>query len=87
MVNKTIASVNGPVITVANAADLSMMDMVHVGQQRLIGEVISLEHDRATVQVYEETVGLRIGEPVESTGGPMCVTLGPGILDNIFDGQ
>ncbi len=83
---KTVASVNGPVITVDNAGDLSMMDMVYVGRQRLIGEVISLEGGRATVQVYEETGGLGIGEPVESTGGPMCVTLGPGILHNIFDG-
>ena len=83
---KTIHSINGPVVTVAGRTDLSMMDMVYVGRERLIGEVIALEETGATIQVYEETEGLRIGEPVVSTGGPMCATLGPGILHSIFDG-
>ena len=83
---KTIHSINGPVVTVAGRTDLSMMDMVYVGRERLIGEVIALEETGATIQVYEETEGLRIGEPVVSTDGPMCATLGPGILHGIFDG-
>ena len=81
-----IYSINGPVVTVAGHSGLSMMEMVYVGRQRLIGEVIALSAEATTIQVYEETVGLQIGEPVVSTGGPMCVTLGPGILNNIFDG-
>ena len=60
--------------------------MVYVGRENLIGEVISLSSDRAIIQVYEETTGLSISEEVVSTGSPMCVTLGPGILSNIFDG-
>ena len=83
---KTIHSINGPVVTVAGRTDLSIMDMVYVGKERLIGEVIALEETGATIQVYEETEGLRIGEPVVSTDGPMCATLGPGILHSIFDG-
>lgn len=83
---KTIHAINGPVVTVAGQTDLSMMEMVYVGHQRLIGEVIALAADATTIQVYEETVGLRIGEPVIGTGGAMSVTLGPGILNNIFDG-
>lgn len=83
---KTIYSINGPVVTVAGRTDLSIMDMVYVGKERLIGEVIALEETGATIQVYEETEGLRIGEPVVSTDGPMCATLGPGILHSIFDG-
>lgn len=84
--DKTIYSINGPVVTVAGRTDLSMMDMVYVGRERLIGEVIALEETGATIQVYEETEGLQIGEPVVSTDGPMCATLGPGILHSIFDG-
>ena len=80
-----IVRINGPVVGV-EGGDLSMTEMVYVGSERLIGEVISLSGSEATVQVYEETVGLGIGEPVFGTGAPMCVTLGPGILDNIFDG-
>ena len=80
-----IVRINGPVVGV-EGGDLSMTEMVYVGRERLIGEVISLSGSEATVQVYEETVGLGIGEPVFGTGAPMCVTLGPGILDNIFDG-
>lgn len=81
-----IYSINGPVVTIKGATEFSMMDMVYVGKDRLIGEVISLDVERTTIQVYEETQGLRAGEPVTSSGGPMCVTLGPGIISNIFDG-
>lgn len=79
-------SINGPVVTVKGRTGLSMMEMVHVGNQRLVGEVIRLDADAATIQVYEETGGLRPGEPVEPTGAPLSVTLGPGILRNIYDG-
>ena len=79
-------SINGPVVTVKGRTGLSMMEMVHVGNQRLVGEVIRLDADEATIQVYEETGGLRPGEPVEPTGAPLSVTLGPGILRNIYDG-
>ncbi len=79
-------SINGPVVTVKGRTGLSMMEMVHVGDQRLVGEVIRLDADAATIQVYEETGGLRPGEPVEPTGAPLSVTLGPGILRNIYDG-
>ena len=79
-------SINGPVVTVKGRTGLSMMEMVHVGKERLVGEVIRLDADAATIQVYEETGGLRPGEPVEPTGAPLSVTLGPGILRNIYDG-
>ena len=60
--------------------------MVTIGQQRLIGEVISIENDEATIQVYEETEGLKPGETVKSTGSPLSVKLAPGMIGNIFDG-
>ena len=82
----TIYSINGPVVTVKGKTDLSMMEMVYVGKARLVGEVIRMDADATTIQVYEETSGLVAGEPVESTGGPLSVTLGPGILRNIYDG-
>ncbi len=63
-----------------------MLEMVYVGEKRLIGEVIGISDSFTTIQVYEVTTGLRPGEPVESTGNPLCATLGPGILSNIFDG-
>ncbi|MEG2770628.1 MAG: V-type ATP synthase subunit A, partial [Oscillospiraceae bacterium] len=74
------------VITVKNARDFSMMEMVYVGKLRLVGEVINISSDLTTIQVYEVTTGLRVGEPVEKTGAPLGVTLGPGIMQNIFDG-
>ncbi len=82
----TIYSVNGPVIKIRDTDAFSMMEMVYVGNRRLIGEVIGLTDLETTVQVYESTSGLKTGEPVEPTGAPMSVTLGPGILTNIFDG-
>jgi len=81
-----IYGINGPVVTVKGRTGLQMMEMVHVGDARLVGEVIGLDADRTTIQVYEETGGLRPGQPIYPTGGPMCVTLGPGILRNIYDG-
>ena len=81
-----IFGINGPVVTIKGETDLSMMEMVYVGKEKLIGEVIGLAKKMTTSQVYEETTGLKPGEPVYSTGLPMSVTLGPGIIGNIFDG-
>ena len=81
-----IYGINGPVIYVKGNTGFQMHEMVYVGQERLVGEVISLDKDTTTVQVYEETSGLKPGELAESTGAPISVTLGPGILTNIFDG-
>lgn len=81
-----IYGINGPVVTVKDTKSFSMMEMVYVGESRLIGEVIGVTDDVTTIQVYEETTGLKPGEIVVGTGGPMKVCLGPGLLDNIFDG-
>lgn len=81
-----IYGINGPVVTVKGSTTLSMSEMVYVGHQKLVGEVIGLTREMTTIQVYEETTGLKPGEPVYSTGGPISVTLGPGIITNIFDG-
>lgn len=81
-----IYGINGPVVTVKNTKSFSMLEMVYVGNDKLVGEVIGINEKFTTIQVYEETTGLKPLEPVEKTGQPMTVTLGPGILDNIFDG-
>lgn len=81
-----IYGINGPVVTVNGQTDLQMMETVFVGKKRLIGEVIGITSESATIQVYEETAGLTPGEQVVPTGLPMSVTLGPGIISNIFDG-
>ena len=86
MVNNVIYGINGPVVTVKNTKDFSMQEMVFVGNDRLIGEVIGINSEYTTIQVYENTTGLKPGEPVYSTSSPMSVTLGPGILSSIFDG-
>lgn len=86
MMKNTIYSINGPVVTVKNAVDFSMLEMVFVGNNKLLGEVISISHESTTIQVYESTTGLVIGEPVLSTGEPISALLGPGLLKNIFDG-
>ena len=86
MAQNVIYGINGPVVTVKNATDFSMQEMVYVGNDRLIGEVIGITDGFTTIQVYEVTTGLRPGEPVHTTGTPMSVTLGPGIIKNIFDG-
>ena len=85
MENK-IYSINGPVVKVKDTKDFSMLEMVYVGNKRLIGEVIGITTQFTTIQVYEVTTGVMPGEPVLPTGSPMCATLGPGILSNIFDG-
>jgi V/A-type H+/Na+-transporting ATPase subunit A len=81
-----ITYINGPVIKAENMDRFTMREMVTVGDKKLIGEVISIEGDIGTVQVYEETTGLKIGEKINSTGKPLSVKLGPGIIGNIFDG-
>lgn len=81
-----IHGVNGPVVTVTGGRGLAMMDMVHVGDEGLIGEVVGVEDDVTTVQVYEDTTGLAPGQPVRSMGAPMSILLGPGLLTHIFDG-
>lgn len=84
--SNTIYGINGPVVTLLGETGLSMMETVLVGKDRLVGEVIGINDRQTTVQVYENTTGLHAGEPVHTTGGPLCATLGPGILTNIFDG-
>lgn len=86
MSENVIYSINGPVVKVQNAVDFSMLEKVYVGHKHLMGEVISISKEATTIQVYESTTGLKPGEPVEPTGSPISVTLGPGILRNIFDG-
>ena len=82
----TIYGINGPVIYLKGNTGFQMAEMVYVGKERLVGEVIRLTNDIMTIQVFEETTGLRPGDPVEATGDAISVTLGPGILNNIFDG-
>ena len=82
----TIKKVAGPLVIAEGMRDANMYDVVRVAQQRLIGEIIEMHGDQASIQVYEETSGLGPGEPVESTGVPMSVELGPGLITNIYDG-
>ena len=82
----TIYAINGPVVKVKNTKDFSMREMVYVGEKKLIGEVIGVSDSFTIIQVYENTAGLKVGEAVMTTGMPMCATLGPGIISNIFDG-
>ncbi len=81
-----IFGINGPVVQVKGSDSFEMQEMVYVGNEELIGEVIGITSDTTIVQVYEETTGLRRGEPVVGTGGPLAITLAPGILSDIFDG-
>ena len=81
-----IIYVNGPVVKANHMEDFMVREMVMVGEKKLIGEIISLEKGLGTIQVYEETSGLRIGEKVEGTERPLSLKLGPGIIGNIFDG-
>jgi len=83
---KFIISINGPVIEAEGEGDFAMHDMVQVGQYKIIGEVIKLNKNIATIQVYEDTNGIKIGEEVIGTEAPLSITLGPGIVGNVFDG-
>ncbi|RXE58863.1 V-type ATP synthase subunit A [Acetivibrio mesophilus] len=82
----TIVKVSGPLVIAEGMRDANMFDVVRVSEHRLIGEIIEMHGDRASIQVYEETAGLGPGEPVVSTGAPLSVELGPGLIENIFDG-
>ena len=86
MITGKIIKIAGPVIVGGDMKGTQMHEMVRVGDIGLIGEIIELEGDTATIQVYEETAGIRPGEKIESTGGPLSVELGPGILRSIYDG-
>ncbi|MBQ1704913.1 MAG: V-type ATP synthase subunit A [Clostridia bacterium] len=81
-----ITKVSGPLVVAEGLADANVSDVVRVGSQRLIGEILNMTGDTASIQVYEETSGLGPGAAVETTGMPMSVELGPGMLDNIYDG-
>lgn len=81
-----IYGINGPVVYIKGATEFKMAEMVYVGNERLVGEVIALAKDMTTIQVFEETTGLKPGEKIVSTGDAISVTLAPGILTNIFDG-
>ncbi|MEN6564114.1 MAG: V-type ATP synthase subunit A, partial [Christensenella sp.] len=82
----TIIKVSGPLIVAGGMADVQMYDVVRVSEKHLIGEVIELRGDKASIQVYEETGGIGPGEPVETTGAPLSVELAPGLIESIFDG-
>lgn len=82
----TIKNIAGPLVIASGMRDANMFDVVRVSNQRLIGEIIEMHGDEASIQVYEETSGLRPGEPVESTNAPMSVELGPGLITSIYDG-
>ena len=82
----TIKKVAGPLVVAEGMRNANMYDVVRVSKQRLIGEIIEIHGDQASIQVYEETAGLGPGEPVESTGAPLSVELGPGLIGSIFDG-
>lgn len=84
--NPKIKTINGPVVIATDAKILTVREMVSVGKLKLIGEVISLEGDLATIQVYEDTSGLKVNEDIIPTGRPLSVRLGPGMLGNMFDG-
>ena len=86
MVEGKIRKVSGPLVIAEGMREANLFDVVHVGANRLIGEIIEMHGDRASIQVYEETAGLGRGDRVESTGAPLSVELGPGLLTNIFDG-
>lgn len=86
MATGKILKVSGPLVVAEGMRDANMFDVVRVSEKRLIGEIIEMHSDKASIQVYEETSGLGTGEPVESTGEPMSVELGPGLIGSIFDG-
>merc|ERR1719373_623891 len=80
-----VKKVAGPLVIAERMAGAAMYELVRVGHQELVGEIIKLEGALASIQCYEETSGLTVGDPVTRTNAPLCVELGPGIMDNIFD--
>ena len=83
---KKIIKINGPVIVATGDADFAMHDMVYIGKNRLLGEVIKIEKNDVTIQCYEDTSGMKIGEDVIASQEPLSVILGPGIIGNVYDG-
>ena len=83
---KRVTKINGPVIVATGEEDIAMHDMVYIGKDKLMGEVIKLEGKSATIQVYEDTSGMHIGEEVIITAGPLSLSLGPGLIGSVFDG-
>ena len=81
-----VVKVSGPLVVATGLSDANMSDVVRVGPQRLIGEILTMKGDAASIQVYEETSGLGPGAVVETTGAPMSVELGPGMIEGIYDG-
>ncbi|NLE24823.1 MAG: V-type ATP synthase subunit A [Clostridiaceae bacterium] len=81
-----IVKVSGPLVVAENMRNSNMLDVVHVSEMNLIGEILEIHEDKASIQVYEETSGLGPGEPVVTTNAPLSVELGPGLIENIFDG-
>jgi len=86
MENGKVIKVSGPLVQAEGLKGSKMYDVVRVGEARLVGEIIRMESSIASIQVYEETEGLKVGDPVFATGAPLVVELGPGLLQNIFDG-
>ncbi|MBN2405582.1 MAG: V-type ATP synthase subunit A, partial [Coriobacteriia bacterium] len=81
-----IVKVAGPLVVAEGLVSSRMYDLVRVGAEGLMGEIIEMRGDRASIQVYEETEGLGPGQPVEATGAPLSVELGPGMLEAVYDG-
>ena len=81
-----ITWISGPVVRARGSRHVGMLELVEVGDERLVGEVIGLKGDTITVQVYEETSGMQTGSPVYGTGLPLSVELGPGLIQSIYDG-
>ena len=81
-----IVKISGPLVVASGMSDADMYDVVKVGNQGLTGEIIEMRDGNASIQVYEETAGLQPGEPVYSTGAPLSVELGPGLIETIYDG-
>ena len=81
-----VVKVSGPLVVATGLSDANMSDVVRVGPQRLIGEILTMKGDTASIQVYEETSGLGPGAEVITTGAPMSVELGPGMIEGIYDG-
>ena len=81
-----VVKVSGPLVVASGMEESNMYDVVHVGEQGLIGEIIEMRGDRASIQVYEETAGIGPGVPVVSTGAPLSVELGPGLIETMYDG-
>ena len=82
----TIVKVSGPLVVASGMADANVSDVVRVGEQRLLGEILNMTGDNASIQVYEETSMLGTGEDVVSTNAPLSVELGPGLIESIYDG-